>query len=47
MTGWIIAACIAGEMAGLITAAILPGKADNFGEWRKRRHEQKKFRDRI
>lgn len=47
MTGWIIAAFIAGEMAGLITAAILTGKADDFVEWRKRRHEQKKFRDRI
>ena len=47
MVGWFIAGFVAGELVGLIVAAILTGKADDFMEWRKRRHEQKKFRDRI
>ena len=47
MIGWIIAAFFAGEAVGWITAAIITGKADDFTEWRKRRNEQKKFRDRI
>ena len=37
MIGWIIAAFIAGEMAGLITAAILTGKADDYMKRRKRK----------
>ena len=43
MTGWIIAAFIAGEAVGWITAAIITGKADDYMEWRKRRHEKKKL----
>ena len=41
----IIAAFIAGEMTGLLVAAIVSGKADDFMEWRKRKHEQKKFQN--
>jgi hypothetical protein len=43
--GWVVVAFVAGEIAGLITAAIISGTADRIREWRKQRHERKKFQD--
>ena len=38
----IIAAFFAGEAAGILVAAIVSGRLDDFVEWRKRRNEQKR-----
>ena len=41
MIGWIVGAFVAGEAIGLIIAAVIVGKMDDFMEWRKRKNEQK------
>ena len=41
MTGWIIAAYVAGCLTGLIIAALISGAYDSVSEWRNRKHEQK------
>lgn len=41
----IIAAFIAGELAGLLVAAIVSGRVDKIRKWRKRRNEQKSLRN--
>ena len=45
MSGWTIGAFIAGELAGLVTAALISGLADRMNERRKRKHEQKNIRN--
>ena len=47
MAWWIIAAFIAGEAAGLITAAIVSGRLDDYMEWRKRKNGKKTILDRF
>ena len=45
MSGWTIGAFIAGELAGLVTAALISGLADRMNERRKRKHEQENIRN--
>lgn len=45
MSGWTIGAFIAGELAGLVTAALISGLADRINERRKRKHEQEDIRN--
>ena len=45
MSGWTIGAFIAGELAGLVTAALISGLADRMNERRKRKHEQEAIRN--
>ena len=41
MTWLFFAGFVAGDLIGLITAAIILGCMDEISEWRKRRHEKK------
>ena len=41
----IIAGFIAGEIMGLMTAAVISGMWDAYREWRQRKHEQKSIRN--
>ena len=38
----IIGAFVAGEAVGLLMAAIVSGRLDDFVEWRKKQNEQKR-----
>ena len=41
MVWWIIGAFLAGEAVGLLVAAIISGRVDDFTEWRKRKNGKK------